>query len=643
MKKNIFLAAFASVSALAVGLSVVLISRNNIKPLQASPAIQPGSITIDVNDEDIVIESNTFTAKSALGNEFTFETEGSYLTRNGGYFVLEGNLYNVTALNGVTSLTFTLPEGDQELRVDYGLTFGDEKYDNYIETKISPDDNVITFSEYNPTYFSIKRFADPFRFSRLVINYECVADAPQLTIQEAGSNKIGDYSLNGTEYCLYGEAGTNIVTSLQNTASIRTTNGQYISFNEYYQIDNLVVKYEEESLKDSTVVVEGSHNVSISFSYKGSIYSGTGLRFVGYDHLSFDLHGVTLDSSEILRTESDDIIPDGFTLEVHGYVSGYDSNDNSVFENKSSYKNNIPFSLDMIVSSDEHRFSTIGLKNMRIIYNGMNTELEYKIYDPDICNIQNIDVGTITVDAGTSKEDFIDNFLPLTGNVMYFNDDKSLPHQVSITSEHLVLTDGMFDKGNAYLNVKLNYELYEGYIYVHVVYTRGEIDKTYLNNEGGVNVFGQQIVKIELYKNGVCSLFREGQSVDTTSLYEFTIDGTTLTVDYGYGMTFKFTLNSDYTFERYQKEETPIETYDADLSAIGMPSSYTAEIKIYAGNNLVLTIDAGGGMVMDYESTYTVDPSDDKIIYFEINGGGESMNLKGTIDDGNKIITVEYA
>lgn len=616
---------FVVVSTLAIGVAIyAATNKNNIKPLSVG-AVQPGSIVIDVNDPNINLEMGYTQVESQAGNTFSFSFQG--ITKENGYFKMsKGGAYfnNHDLLNGLTELRFLTPNYSQKVRIGHALNY-DTSLD-FDEYTVDENEYPLIFVDYNPGRFYLETSEDDdFYFSRLTISYGCVADTPTFDIYHIGNNRtVEGYQVNVND-SLFIPTGDNLSSISLTNCYITVKSGK--GFNVYNDnINNLSITYNESP---STVAIEGRYLATVSFTYGGATYTSDEIYIIGYDHVGYVLDDFYLADNQLLKQSSDVTIPNAFNLSSYGDLKFYDSSDN-VIDYCDSNARNIAVTEDMIVSSDSDRFTGLGQHNMTITYQGLTKSVKYTVYDPTINNIRDLNFqGQLELDKGASLQDFIDLIASSTFFIGYYDMDlaQDLPNFVTLTADNFDLTAGMFDNAGD-VEVPVHYSTFNGIVTVHVHLVKGNLLHTYTNQDG-VSVFGDLIYEIAIYDNYTCE-FDPGPN---SEVFAYTIDGNIITVSFHGMVDIKFVLDdSNYTFDKYSSSGNLVVTLATNFHPAfdGAPDQYVYSAYIY--DDYTIVFDMG----MEIATTFTIDPVDSNIIYFEF----MSTPCYGVIDTVNTQLTV---
>ena len=618
--RKIVLVSSIVASSLVIGASVFILNKNKsmINLLNANE-IHPGTIVIDVNDANLHPEYGYIEVDSEAGNTFQFDLHG--VTIKDGYFEMQESgsyLTNHQLLNGLTELRFFTPDSMQNINLGISLNY--ETSMDFEERKIAPSQDSISFTDYNPGRFYIETLtSEPFKFSKLIINYECVADTPSFTIKRLENHgQVNGYQVNTVD-CLFIPVGNNLSTISLNGCYVYPESGKDFAISDSF-VSNLSVAYKSS---ESTVGLEGSYPATLSFSYGGATYSSDEVYIVGYDHVSYTLEDFYLNDYEVLRQDTDSVIPDDFTLSTYGDLLFYNSSDVEIdhFDSNLSY---VPITEAMIVESDSDRFTGMGQHKIKITYEGITNTFNYVIYDPTINNIRNLHFnGSLTLEEGASIQDFV---TLVTGGEFYIDYydielAKELPIHVTLSQDNFDLTAGMFDHVG-YIEVPVHYSTYNGTVTVHVILVKGNLVKTY-TSEDGVSIFGDLIHEIAIYDNGTCA-FDPGPN---SEIFTYSIDGNVLTVHFYESVDLKFIIDDEKnTFEKYSSSGNLMYTFSANFHPAfeDAPDQYIYPAKVYDDYSIIF--DMGGGM--EVSVTFTIDPVVSEKIYFDFMG----MPCYGMID-----------
>ena len=574
--------------------------------------IQPGTITIDVNDPNVALSDGTFTYRSALGNAFQFQVQNISVVDGAYKIPYNGYIRNTTPINGITQMTFTTPKA-QSLSLGFKLE-GDAYYDGGYYDLSSGTDSV-NFENLEPTYIQLTSndYENGFLFTRIVISYSCVADYHPLEIVDVRGCGVEGYVLDHAA-CLYAKNGDDLDDIDLTNFIFYDTHYNRVEVEDGNDVSRLSISYNEV---DSDVVLEGSHEASISFVYNNYRYHTENFDLVGYDSVNFDLNDVYLNNSFILQKANDNF-PGDLAAHASGDFYIYDSKHDQI----SHEHVDLPITIteSMIVEyNSEHPYTELGRHIMTVLYDAVEYDIDYEIYNPEICNIRSIMYyDTPEIAKGTSNTDFLTYIEAIEAHVAYY-EDKGGPSTVYLEDENFLLTPDMFNTSLTYVEVPIEYEGYSGTIHVHITLSRGGERQDYTNAEG-VFITGVTAHKIALYNNGVCEL--EPDDELDSNLHSYTLVGTTLSMDFGY-YTVQLTIDEEHhTFEEYVPEGTLLYTLSVDFSALGGGNTpYTG--RLYDSNIIVFEV----GMTMNCAFTY--DPEDNHIIYFNFAG---MSDCRGVID-----------
>lgn len=627
MKRKAIIISSIVASSLAIGVSFFAIESNHrFKPLQANE-VHPGTIVIDVDDPNIDLDLGYIRVNSEAGNPFNFNFHG--LTIEDGYFKLPESGYyfnNTTIINGITELRFFTPDYSQNIKVGRRLNY--ETTMDWEEYKLDSNQASVTFDDYNPGYFYIETLDhEAFSFSKLVINYECVADVPSFTITKLENYaKIGGYNVS-TYDALFIHEGDNLSSISLESYYFTVSSGKGFSVNDSL-VSNLSITYKES---ESTVALSGSYIATLSFTYGGATYTMNEVYIIGYDHVGYSIEDIYFTNSEMLRQESDSIIPEEFKINSYGDLIFYDTNDDEI-DNYNSYESDIQVTEEMIVTSDADRFTGMGRHDIKITYQGVTRELTYSIYDPTINNIRSLRFnGDLSVDVGASVADFL--AVVATGEfyIDYYDTDlaKDLPNSVTLTAENFVLTEGMFDN-NGYVEVSVNYSTYVGAVTVRVKLAKGNLVKTY-TNEDGVSMFGDLIHAIAIYDNGTCEI----DPGPNSEVFAYRIEDDKLIITYFESVELTFLIDDENnTFDKYSSSGNLLYTLLTNFHNAfpDAPDEYVYPANVYDDYTITISMGPGG----DLTFPFTIDPDVPGKIYFTFMG----TPCYGMIDFDNLQLTV---
>ena len=625
MNKKSILTILATASCLALSATVLAMNKGNSRKLLSfAEKIQPGSITIDASDPNLNVEYGYFEVKSELGNDFGFHQED--VTKANGKFNFTNNGYikNYSILNGITSLGITV---DESVTLDIKYQFNEKNdYDEQSVT-LTTGYNYVTFNDYHPNFFMIGDESFNFSISKIVINYECQADTPQYEILEMQSVEVGGYSLSNADGVL---APIGASLSSLNICRFEICDANYFYMNFEQMPENFTIHYNNSN---SSTVLSGTNKASVSFMYGGCLYSSTNVDLIGYGSVDFNAIPSSgyLSSNEI-RAKENDNLPNDLLFGISGNIVFYDENDNQVYT-CNAWDSEIQITQQNLVLLDTNPFTDVGKHTMVVLYEGMNVELSYEIFDPDYCNIRHIDFNeSLRVPVGTSNEDFLTYVLSLTAYVSYYEIDKEdpLPPTVTLTAANFILAPNMFANAG-YYEVEINYGNYTGTVYVQAYLEAGNEVKTYTNTNG-VEVFGANITGIVIYDNDTCQfVFNDSYPSD---VYPYTRDGDIISVNFE-GMPLNFEVDDvNDTFVKPQKTANVVKQIYVDFQALGAPDTLY-DGTIYDDDTIVFTIEG-----MDIECAFTIDPNDANIYYFTF-VAGQATPCKGTLDPLTDIMVVE--
>ena len=604
----------------AVGVSTHALTSSSFAEtiLRSNPSqIVSGTITIGEGENATIVDGeNTF--KSSNHNDFTFYCNG--ITKTNGYYSFSGgypHIRNIDILNGIYEIDIYGVDGTGDAFVQYG-------YDNAYEFKgelIKVDEGACAynFDLVKPNFFELTNNensgAEPVLFTKIVICYSCT-EAERIKSFYSLKQTIDGFRLSEGEVVAV-EAGTNIADIP--LSSLCADYGIYLND---AQVSDVVIKYMDDLLEDSTTVVEGRNNATLTFNYNGYKYiCENPITIIGYDHTSIYNQSAYSSVSQF-RIQETNAIPEEFKMEVNKSIKFYNSSDNTIFDcylNKSE----IEITNEMIVSMDDDAFTAMGKHMMNVTYGGDTYTLHYTVYDPEYNNIRDIYFnGSLAYPMGTSISDFITDMLSKNNSVIYYEDDPELPTSVTLTAGNFDVYDGMFDNPG-YIDVGIHYQNYVGYVTVHITAVRGNFVKTY-SNEDGLFVMGQTLHYVHLYDNGICEFEEKGDEYN--ELFSYTLVDNVLSV-YIEGNIFKFNVEDvNDTFTTYVKQGNIIYSLKVNFRELGAPDEYIYDGIMYDDSTIVFDI-----MGMVIECAYEVDPNDSNIIYFDF-AVGMLYHCKGTID-----------
>lgn len=618
MKKALLLISLATLSASVVGIVAVKSSSfSSFAAPGSNESIVPGSITIGEGINSISNGLNSF--KSSNGNSFQFYCNG--ITKTGGvYSFSESNSYitNYDILNGIYQIYIYGVDGTGDGFIRYGY---DDPYENKGDLfELKEGDNVHSFGLVKPNYFFLSsnnnQGEEPILFTKMEIFYSC-SEAQRVK----GFSSLRQ-TINGFECDSYTtiilEAGTNLA-----DIPLGTLTADYSVLLNNPDVTDVSIKYTDELLKNSTTVVEGANEISITFRYNGYLYANTEtMRIIGYDHETVSSDHAHLISNQYRIQQSNTPFPDDFEMSINRQAKYYDSNDVQIFEAFFS-KYGVEITNDMIVSMDADAFTTRGEHIMRVSYSGNTYTLHYDVYDPSYCNIRDLYYSdNLVYPAGTAVADVVADIVSKDFSVDYYDDNPGLPSTVTLTADNLDTYAGMFDNPG-YVEVGVHYQNYVGTITVRLTAVRGNFVKTYVNTEG-VNIMYQNITQIHLYDNGICEFNEKGLAYNELFAYTL-VDGVlSINVD---GTILKFDVEDvNNTFAPHAREGTVLYNLKVNFDALGAEEGYFYDGTIYDDNTVVFNI-----MGMVVECQFTVDANDSNVIYFDF-AAGTLYHCKGTID-----------
>lgn len=610
--KKTLLVSFAVASSLAIGASIFAINshKSNISLLNADE-VHPGMIVIDTNNPDLTLDYGYIEVNSKDGNPFRFDCYG--ITIEDGYFVMssDGSFFtNHDILNGLTELRFLTPDYSQNINL--GRALNHDVSMDFAENEMDANQAVISFTDYHPGYFYIETFkSEEFKFSRLTIYYECVADTPSFSIKQLENHgTVGGHRIS-TPDCLFIHQGDNLSTISLNDCYIDTDSGKGFSINDSL-VSNVSITYKSS---ESVTALEGSNLASLSFSYGGATYSSDEITIVGYDHVNYNIQDIYLDRSEFLRQENDSTIPTDFTLSSGGDLECFNSSDEK-FDTFNSYNNDIPVTEEMIVESDSNRFTGLGNHKVKISYNEIVKEFNYQIYDPTINNIRYISFqGKLQLDVGSSIQDFVTLVTSSEFFIDYYDRElaKDLPYFVVLSQDNFDLTEGMFDTAG-YVEVPVHYSTYSGTVSVYVQLAKGNLVKTY-TNEDGVSVFGDPIYEIAIYDNNTCELNPGPDS----EVFTYRIEDDKLIVNFFESVEITFLIDDvNDTFDKYSSSGNLMYTFKTNFHNAfpGAPNDYLYNANVYDDYSIIFEMGPG----TEVSATFTIDQNDSEKIYFTFMG-----------------------
>lgn len=620
MKKAILLVSIAALTA--TGVSVLALKSSKSLSSLASPAsneaIVPGTIVIGEGKNSISNGLNHFT--SSNGNDFQIycdnitNTDGVYSFSDAKSYIM-----NYDALHGIYQIDIYGVDGTGDGFITYG-------YDDAFENKgdlfeLTEGECSFSFASIQPNYFYLSSNnntgAEPILFTKIVIYYSC-SEAERVSDITSVRQTIDGYEVSAFNQ-IFLEAGTNLadipLANLKVDYSVVLNNPG---------VTDVSIEYKEELLKNSTTVIEGEHDVSISFHYNGYLYinSSSAITIVGYDHYSVYNEDEYLMSMEYRIQETNATFPENFSMIISKEVRYFDSSDNNLL-NTSFNIFGIEITDEMVVSMDTDAFTGRGDHTITISYLGNNYSLDYRIYDPEYNNIRSIYIsGQFTYEAGVSASVVLADLISAENYVSYYEDKPNQPSSVTLTSENFDITEGMFDNPG-YVQIDFHYQNYVSYVCVRISVARGNFVKTYVNTEG-INVGGEILTAVHLYDNGYCEFNEKGDAYN--ELFEYTLVDGVLSVNV-YGAIMKFDVEDvNNTFVRHAKVANVIYNLKVNFGALGAPDAYMYDGIMYDDNTIEFDLE---GMVVECE--YTVDANDSNVIYFDF-AAGMLYHCKGTID-----------
>ena len=581
--------------------------------------IVEGTITIGQGGNDA---SGTQEAEFLTSNNNLLSFSYSKVVKGEDKHTLQGYGYisNLDAMHGIYRIDIHRSESnDRYVYLKYGFDNVDEEYDNFL---LSSNISTYEFTKNKPNYLEIiNDYSSGLEFTKIVIYYSCAE--PQQRYYSS-FNQIDFEGLNHSdEDVIFANTGlnlSNINTSKMEFHGNKVINGE--------QANNITITYVEDELKNSTTVIEGEHEVAVSFTYGDYTYTNlNNIKLCGYDH--YNASGSDRNTSiREIKIQNNDNVPNDATYEAGIWIDLYDSNDNYLSYIYSTTGTQ-PLTNDNFITTDPHPFSTAGDKSFSVMVLGISVSFTYFVYDPEVNNIKNVTCQTdCEVELGTSKEEFLNIVNNYDFDISYYEEQEGNPSSVKGSELAFTIADDAFDVDElGQIYISFSYKTYHGFLSVDVfaIYT----------NSFGVQVYNDpsRIKRIEAH-------FAYG-------LFYHTVDGSdegyVETVCYSYGsdyilfgdIFFRFSYNNNSkTFGRYIGDNS----YNGVFTVISNVEDYM--IAPYIGDYLTFFTDGFARMCgneLDYDAHYNINQNIATIYV------GSSMQITGEINTKTMTFTVTSA
>ena len=466
---------------------------------QGSSAITSGTITVGEGTNVLNTGSVTTNFKSSNNNNFSFSY--SNVTRN-------DNLYRITSTSSIKNNVAL--HGIYRIEI-YGSTSNARAY-IYSGYETASEDSAYltinssvytyTFETNRPNFIEIKGINSyPLSFSKIVIYYSCQEQESRY-YNYFKQEKYEDVSLSSDiRNILISHSGSNLSDIESDYFAFYRTNSRKMGTD----VSNISIQYVENELRNTTTVVEGAHQVNVSYTYGGFTYTNSmSITLYGFDHFEEDYSYAYLSEEEI-RVKDNDNVPADLNYRVQ-YLGLYlcDSSNNQLTY-LSFNTDYLPLSETPFTSNDEHPFSTVGDKTITITKLGFDISMNYKVYDPQVNNIRDIDCyDTITVPKQSTRATFLKIVQTLTFDVDYYEYDGYSPFEITGQSINFLVDDTTFDVSSEYLDIPFTYSTYSGTIRVELIEPDGELRNYYTSYSGVKSVVFMGLIKrVEVYEHRV--------------------------------------------------------------------------------------------------------------------------------------------
>lgn len=466
---------------------------------QGSSPITSGTITIGEDTNILNTGSVTTNFKSSNNNNFSFSY--SNVTRN-------NNLYRITSTSSIKNNVAL--HGIYRVEI-YGSTSSARAYiysgyENASEDSaylaINSSVYTYTFETNRPNFIEIKGLNSyPLSFSKIVIYYSCQEEESRYYSYFRQEKYDGMSLSSDIRNILISHSGSNLTDIESDYFGFYRTNSKKMGTD----VTNISIQYVENELKNTTTVVEGAHQVNVSYTYGGFTYiNSMSIMLYGFDHFEEDYLNAYLSESEIRVKDNDNIPADlNYRVQYLGlYLCSSSGNQLVYLSFNTDY---LPLSETPFTCNDEHPFSTIGDKTITITKLGIDISMIYTVYDPAINNIKDIDYyGTIIVPKQSTGATFLKIVQTLTFDVDYYEYDEYAPYEITGQNINFLVDDTTFDVDSNYLDISLTYSTYSGTIRVELIEPDGEL-VNYYTSYSGVKYAGLQmkIGRVEIYEHRV--------------------------------------------------------------------------------------------------------------------------------------------
>ncbi|MCR5564300.1 MAG: hypothetical protein K6F59_00700, partial [Gammaproteobacteria bacterium] len=410
--------------------------------------------------------------------------------------------------------------------------------------------------------------------------------------------------------------------------------GAYLSSDAYREIiknkddvSNLNISYAENP--DSTVILPGRHTANITFTYNSYNYSAHNVIVFGYVRSETTCYDPYITNHSVHVRETNSL--DGIFYKYTGVVELFSQETGDDHEKFYFDSGNIQLTEDNCIL-DENAFTVVGNHTIQL-KNAFGSYISnmYHVYDPEVCNIDSLYYNeTPTFKLGTTVEEFYEYMADKYANIIYFENDGTLPIKVIIPSECFSITNEILNKAGESA-IFVTYQGCRCAITIKVVPDEGTLIKTYTcEDPNGIStVFGDNVTTIEFYDNGCVKT-----NVDPSTYVSYEIDGTTMIVYLNEIITVKVTVDDNAkTFKAFVNEANILFTVKTNFHGLveEAPDAYLYTAYIYDNNVISINMSEDTDPVM-IDFTYTTDPEDPLVIYFTFAMGPMEYPAKGIIN-----------
>jgi len=624
-----------SLSAITLVVGTACFATSNITTTLIKADEDPSSQFLSlVLDADTPFENNVFTLTSAKGNTFHFDTTG--ITIRDGVIKMGRNasIRNREALHGIDKVEFTNPYGtvQSKYKIDESNSWSTAKTNEIADTGYAS----FNLSSANPAYFDLSvESTQRFEFSQIKLNYSCSALEGTYGVSKIATRNIREINCNFEG--LFVQQGTNLNDISLENVEFYLGDDFVQKITDNSQITNLSVKYTDDTNKDSTTVVYGEVAADISFTYDGINYSASSVAINGYRTTNCFPTSLYLTKNTHVICDNNNI-PEDFTVTVLPRIMFFGQY--GPFKTLDGDETIIPLTNENTTFDVTESFTTTGVHHayITVLDSSSSRDCMFTTFDPDAQAAQYIFAKkTLTFLVGTTTEEFYEYIQDVPMYKGYQSSGSDCDVVTYLTGDDFILYDGMFDYVSQRellipkeINSPTSFE---------VVARRGNLTETYTSSvDGGIASKGLQanVSSIALFDNN-CVQY---DGVDR--YYSYSIDGNVLTVyktsSPNYNTFDRFNIDTaNKTFSEYvETREIRYENLEAYISGSSEPSY---KVTIFE-DGIIQFEDINEYHNHLSEVTFTEEPLDNLVIYFDGSTIYNFKQLKGTIDVQNNRIDI---